>query len=108
MVKKQRIYAIYHDDRFVDVGTKEELMERLGIKKQTIEQYMTKSYQARPSSKRIAIFDSISDAGYDKIQKSGIVWSDDNIVCDLRAIKKYSPNPRIKVKIEEIDERTNG
>ncbi|EPT42892.1 RusA family crossover junction endodeoxyribonuclease [Streptococcus agalactiae] len=55
-----------------------------------------------------AIFDSISDAGYDKIQKSGIVWSDDNIVCDLRAIKKYSPNPRIKVKIEEIDERTNG
>lgn len=55
-----------------------------------------------------AVFDSISDAGYDKIQKSGIVWSDDNIVCDLRATKKYSPNPRIKVKIEEIDERTNG
>lgn len=27
MVKKQRIYAIYHDDRFVDVGTKEELMD---------------------------------------------------------------------------------
>lgn len=61
MVKKQRIYAIYHDDRFVDVGTKEELMERLGIKKQTIEQYMTKSYQARPSSKRIAIFVGVEE-----------------------------------------------
>ncbi|CNB33760.1 RusA family crossover junction endodeoxyribonuclease [Streptococcus agalactiae] len=50
-----------------------------------------------------AVFDSISDAGYDRIQKSGIVWSDDNIVCDLRAKKKYSQNPRIKVRIEEID-----
>ncbi|OTG46519.1 hypothetical protein B7934_08245 [Streptococcus agalactiae] len=46
--RKQRIYAIYDDDKFVDVGTKEELIKRLGIKKQTIEQYMTKSYQARP------------------------------------------------------------
>ncbi|OTG44029.1 hypothetical protein B7935_10725 [Streptococcus agalactiae] len=31
MVKKQRIYAIYDDDKFVDVGTKEELSERLAI-----------------------------------------------------------------------------
>ncbi|HGI2186561.1 TPA: hypothetical protein ACJRXN_000930 [Streptococcus agalactiae] len=29
MVKKQRIYAIYDDDKFVDVGTKEELSARL-------------------------------------------------------------------------------
>ncbi|RRA88002.1 hypothetical protein [Streptococcus agalactiae] len=61
MVKKQRIYAIYDDDKFVDVGTKEELIKRLGIKKQTIEQYMTKSYQARPSSKRIAFLIGIEE-----------------------------------------------
>ncbi|HEO6614899.1 hypothetical protein [Streptococcus agalactiae] len=59
--RKQRIYAIYDDDKFVDVGTKEELIKRLGIKKQTIEQYMTKSYQARPSSKRIALLIGIEE-----------------------------------------------
>ncbi|HGH7990865.1 TPA: hypothetical protein ACJOEE_000170 [Streptococcus agalactiae] len=73
--RKQRIYAIYDDDKFVDVGTKEELSARLGIKKATIEQlsarlgikkatieqYMTKSYQARPSSKRIAIFVGVEE-----------------------------------------------
>lgn len=51
-----------------------------------------------------AVFDSISNAGYNKIDKKGIVWSDDNIVCDLRARKLYSPNPRIEIEIEEIEE----
>ncbi len=59
--RKQRIYAIYDDDKFVDVGTKEELSARLGIKKATIEQYMTKSYQALASSKRIAIFVGVEE-----------------------------------------------
>lgn len=51
-----------------------------------------------------AVFDSISNAGYNKIDKKGIVWSDDNIVCDLRARKLYSPNPRIEIEIEELGE----
>ncbi|HFZ6501761.1 TPA: hypothetical protein ACGMY8_000153 [Streptococcus agalactiae] len=59
--RKQRIYAIYDDDKFVDVGTKEELSARLGIKKVTIEQYMTKSYQALASSKRIALLVGIEE-----------------------------------------------
>lgn len=59
--RKQRIYAIYDDDKFVDVGTKEELSARLGIKKATIEQYMTKSYQALASSKRIALLVGIEE-----------------------------------------------
>lgn len=59
--RKQRIYAIYDDDKFIDVGTKEELSERLGIKKATIEQYMTKSYQALASSKRIALLIGIEE-----------------------------------------------
>ncbi|HFH6894941.1 TPA: hypothetical protein ACGL0S_002005 [Streptococcus agalactiae] len=61
MVKKQRIYAIYDDDKFVDVGTKDELSARLGIKKATIEQYMTKSYQALASSKLIALLVGIEE-----------------------------------------------
>lgn len=49
-----------------------------------------------------AVLDSISKAGYNKVDKQGIVWSDDNVICDLRATKKYSPNPRIEVEIEEL------
>ena len=49
-----------------------------------------------------ALFDSISNAGYNKVDKKGIVWTDDSIVCDLRARKKYSPNPRIELEIKEL------
>ena len=50
-----------------------------------------------------ALFDSISNAGYNKVDKKGIVWTDDSIVCDLRARKKYSPNPRIELEIKELE-----
>ena len=50
-----------------------------------------------------ALFDSISKAGYNKVDKKGIVWTDDSIVCDLRARKKYSPNPRIEFEIKELE-----
>ena len=50
-----------------------------------------------------SLFDSISRAGYNKVDKKGIVWTDDSIVCDLRARKKYSPNPRIEFEIKELE-----
>ncbi len=46
--------------------------------------------------------DNLIKSLFDSISKSEIVWSDDNIVCDLRARKLYSPNPRIEIEIEEI------
>ena len=49
-----------------------------------------------------ALFDSISTAGYNKVDKKGIVWTDDSIVCGLIARKKYSPNPRIELEIKEM------
>lgn len=48
--------------------------------------------------------DNLIKSLFDSISKSEIVWSDDNIVCDLRARKLYSPNPRIEIEIEEIEE----
>ena len=50
-----------------------------------------------------ALFDSISTAGYNKVDKKGIVWTDDSIVCGLIARKKYSPNPRIELEIKELE-----
>ena len=47
--------------------------------------------------------DNLIKSLFDSISKSEIVWSDDNIVCDLRAKKLYSPNPRIEIEIEEIE-----
>lgn len=47
--------------------------------------------------------DNLVKSLFDSISKSEIVWSDDNIVCDLRARKLYSPNPRIEIEIEEIE-----
>lgn len=51
--------------------------------------------------------DNLIKSLFDSISKSEIVWSDDNIVCDLRAKKLYSPNPRIEIEIEEIEEYEN-
>lgn len=48
--------------------------------------------------------DNLIKSLFDSISKSEIVWSDDAIVCDLRARKLYSPNPRIEIEIEEIEE----
>ena len=47
--------------------------------------------------------DNLIKSLFDSISKSEIVWSDDNIVCDLRAKKLYSPNPRIEIEIEELE-----
>ena len=51
--------------------------------------------------------DNLIKSLFDSISKSEIVWSDDNIVCDLRARKLYSPNPRIEIEIEEIEDYEN-
>lgn len=47
--------------------------------------------------------DNLVKSLFDSISKAEIVWSDDNIVCDLRAKKLYSPNPRIEIEIEELE-----
>ena len=47
--------------------------------------------------------DNLIKSLFDSISKSEIVWTDDNIVCDLRAKKLYSPNPRIEIEIEELE-----
>ena len=50
-----------------------------------------------------ADLDNLIKSLFDSISKAEIVWSDDNIVCDLRARKLYSPNPRIEIEIEELE-----
>lgn len=46
--------------------------------------------------------DNLVKAVFDSISKSEIVWTDDNIVCDLHAKKVYSPNPRIEMEIKQF------
>lgn len=44
--RRQRIYAVYDDDVFVDIGTKHELAERLGVLANSI------TFMASPSYKK--------------------------------------------------------
>ncbi len=41
------MYALYHGDTFIDLGTKEYLANLLGVKKKTITFYMSPTYQKR-------------------------------------------------------------
>lgn len=42
-----RIYALYKGDEFITTGTKKELAEYLGVKKTTIDFYITKANSRR-------------------------------------------------------------
>ena len=44
---KKVIYAIYKGDVFVDLGTKEELAERMNVKPQSVEHLVRPSYKKR-------------------------------------------------------------
>lgn len=45
--RKRTIYSIYKGEEFIDVGTKEELMQRHNIKSETFNFYTTKTYHNR-------------------------------------------------------------
>ena len=45
--RKRTIYSIYKGDDFVDVGTKEELMQKYNLKSETFNFYTTKTYHKR-------------------------------------------------------------
>lgn len=41
------MYALYHGDKFIDLGTKEYLANLLGVKVRTINFYMSPTYKRR-------------------------------------------------------------
>lgn len=50
MMKKksnEKVYALYHGDKFIDLGTKKELAERNGVTKDTINFYRSSTYKKR-------------------------------------------------------------
>lgn len=47
----ERIYALYHGDTFIDLGTKKYLANLLGVKEHTIEYYMTPIHKKRTNYK---------------------------------------------------------
>lgn len=49
---KKRIYALYKGDTYVIDGTKEELAEYLGVKTQTIEFYISPTYEKRGKTQK--------------------------------------------------------
>lgn len=47
MVKMNKIYALYHGDEFIDMGSKEHLAKILNVKVRTIEFYLSPTYKKR-------------------------------------------------------------
>ncbi|MGT2729453.1 hypothetical protein ACVRWQ_05915 [Streptococcus phocae subsp. salmonis] len=58
--QKQRVYAIYKGDKFIDVGTKREIAERLGITPNSVAFLASPSHKKRSPNDRFAVF-----IGYD-------------------------------------------
>lgn len=50
-MRKRNEYAIYHGDKFIDLGTKEYLAKKLNVTTKTIESYQTPSHQKRTGYK---------------------------------------------------------
>lgn len=46
-MSKERTYALYRGDEFIDVGTADELAERHGIKPESVRWMSTPSYHKR-------------------------------------------------------------
>lgn len=58
---RQRIYAVYDGDSFVDVGTKHELAERLGVTTDTIVFTASPAHKKRRPNGRHAVFIGYED-----------------------------------------------
>ena len=46
-MKKDNVYALYHGDKFIDMGSKDYLAKLIGVSKKTIEFYMAPVYKKR-------------------------------------------------------------
>lgn len=64
MKRKDKLYALYHGDKFIDIGTKEYLAELLKVSKKTITFYNSNSYQKREDlSNRYVVVDCYYEEG---------------------------------------------
>ncbi|MGT2769232.1 MULTISPECIES: hypothetical protein [Streptococcus] len=59
--RRQRVYAVYDNDTFVDVGTKHELAERLGIAANSVTFIASPAYKKRRPNVRHAVFIGYED-----------------------------------------------
>lgn len=49
-MRKEKCYAVYKGDTFLCLGTAEECAKKLGVKRETIKFWTTKSYKKREQS----------------------------------------------------------
>lgn len=49
--KQSHIYALYHGDKFIDLGTQQEISKRQNIKLKTLQFYGTNVYKKRIKGK---------------------------------------------------------
>ena len=55
MIDGEKMYALYHGDEFIDLGSKEYLANKLNVKISTIEFYMSPTYRKRTKYKDLSL-----------------------------------------------------
>lgn len=64
MKRKDKLYALYHGDKFIDIGTKDYLAQLINVKRETITFYNSDSYQRREDlSNRYVVVDCYYEEG---------------------------------------------
>lgn len=46
-MRKNKVYALYKGDNFIDIGTRKELADKMGVGERTISFYSSPTYQKR-------------------------------------------------------------
>lgn len=54
-MKKEKVYALYKGDRYIDMGTRKYLSELIGVTEQTIYFYSTLTYAKRGGDNRYVV-----------------------------------------------------
>ena len=60
-MKKEKIYALYKGDDYIDMGTRKYLSELLNVNEQTIYFYSTPTYQNRGGDNRYVVIEVEDD-----------------------------------------------
>lgn len=64
MKRRDKLYALYHGDEFIDIGTKEYLAKLLNVNIKTITFYNSNSYQTREDlTNRYVVVDCYYEEG---------------------------------------------
>lgn len=74
---KQKVFAVYRGDTFIDVGTLKELSPRLNVKESTIRYYISQAYQRRMAKSKNGHYENrmIAISFYEDEESEDVIYA---------------------------------